>query len=283
MNIQWYPGHMTKAIRNMESDIKLVDLVIEIVDSRLPISSRNPNIDKTIGNKPRILILNKADLSEEKLNYAWKSYFEDKGISVIITDSRKNTGKKVVEEAINSALKEKNERDRKRGILNRPLRVMVVGIPNVGKSTLINSLAKKSAAKTGDKPGVTKGNQWIRIAKGVELLDTPGLLWPKFEDEEVGIRLALAGSINDNIIDLEELSYKGISYLMNNYKGALSSYYNIDEIGEPYEVLENIAASRNLLKSGGEKDTVRAAKMFLDDLRSAKIERVTFEQPSDRQ
>ena len=282
MNIQWYPGHMTKAMRNMQGDIKLVDLVIEVVDSRLPISSRNPDIDKLINTKSRILILNKSDLSDEKLNNQWKEYFEKSGAAVLLLDSRKTSNSKIVAGEIDKARKVKSEKDKKRGILNRPLRVMVVGIPNVGKSTLINSLAKKAAAKIGDKPGVTKGNQWIKLSKGVELLDTPGLLWPKFEDEEVGIKLALAGSINDNIIDQEELAYKGVSYLCEHYAGAIKSFYNVSEDDKPYEILTNIAVSRNLIKSGSAPDTLRAAKMFLEDLRSAKIERITFEQPKSR-
>ena len=279
MNIQWYPGHMTKAFRSMKDDIKLVDLIIELVDARLPLSSRNPDIDKLCNNKARILILNKSDLSDPASNEAWKAYFESKGLKTIITDSRSNTGKNSIESAIKEALKEKTERDRKRGILNRPLRVMVAGIPNVGKSTLINSLAKKAAAKTGDKPGVTRGNQWIHVSKGVELLDTPGLLWPKFEDEQVGIKLALVGSINENILDTQELAWHGIDYIKSNYPGALTEKYGAIEDAKNYEILSDIAVKKNLIKTGAEPDTMRAAKLFLDDLRSSKFGRITLEMP----
>ena len=200
MNVQWYPGHMTKAKRQMQEDIKLIDLIIELVDARVPLSSRNPDIDELGKNKSRLILLNKSDLADERQNEAWKTYFQAKGFYVVKVDSRNGSGMKAINNVIQEACKEKIERDRRRGIKNRPIRAMVVGIPNVGKSTFINTFAGRACAKTGNKPGVTKGKQWIRLNKGVELLDTPGILWPKFEDQQVGIRLACVGSIKDDIL-----------------------------------------------------------------------------------
>ena len=214
MNVQWYPGHMTKAKRMMQEDIKLIDLIIELVDARVPLSSRNPDIDELGKNKARLILLNKSDLADERQNAAWEEYFRDKGFFVVKVNSRSGAGVKAVHGAIQEACKEKIERDRRRGIKNRPVRCMVVGIPNVGKSTFINTFAGKACAKTGNKPGVTKGKQWIRLKKGVELLDTPGILWPKFEDQNVGIRLALIGSIKDEILNIDELSLVLIEYLV---------------------------------------------------------------------
>ena len=207
MNIQWYPGHMTKARRMMQENIKLVDLVIELVDARVPLSSRNPDIDDLGRNKARLLLLNKSDLADEAANEAWSAYFRAKGFQVVKLNSRSGAGFKSVNAAVQEACKEKIERDRRRGILNRPVRAMVAGIPNVGKSTFINSFAGKACTKTGNKPGVTKGAQWVRLNKQVELLDTPGILWPKFEDQEVGIKLAMIGSIKEEILNIEELTW----------------------------------------------------------------------------
>ena len=201
MNIQWYPGHMTKAKRAMKEDLKLIDLVIELVDARVPLSSRNPDIDDLGAGKARIVLLNKADLADEALNRRWAQWFTERGMHVVKIDARNKGTLKQIQAVVQEACKEKIERDRKRGILNRPIRAMVVGIPNVGKSTFINSFAGKACAKTGNKPGVTKGNQWIRLNKTLELLDTPGILWPKFEDQQVGLKLALIGSINDEILN----------------------------------------------------------------------------------
>ena len=218
MNVQWYPGHMTKAKRQMQEDIKLIDLIIELVDARVPLSSRNPDIDELGKNKSRLILLNKSDLADERQNEAWKTYFQAKGFYVVKVDSRNGSGMKAINNVIQEACKEKIERDRRRGIKNRPIRAMVVGIPNVGKSTFINTFAGRACAKTGNKPGVTKGKQWIRLNKGVELLDTPGILWPKFEDQQVGIRLACVGSIKDDILNMEELALWLIDYLRENYK-----------------------------------------------------------------
>ena len=222
MNYQWYPGHMTKARRMMQEDIKLIDLVIELVDARVPLSSRNPDIDELGKNKSRLILLNKADLADKSANKKWTEFFQQKGYFVQEVDSRSGAGMKAISAIIQEACKEKIERDRKRGIKNRPVRAMVVGIPNVGKSTFINTYAGKACAKTGNKPGVTKGKQWIRLNKNVELLDTPGILWPKFEDQTVGMRLAMIGSINDEILNIDELALELIQYLRNAYPGRRS-------------------------------------------------------------
>ena len=229
MNVQWYPGHMTKAKRQMQEDIKLIDLIIELVDARVPLSSRNPDIDELGKNKSRLILLNKSDLADERQNEAWKTYFQAKGFYVVKVDSRNGSGMKAINKVIQEACKEKIERDRRRGIKNRPIRAMVVGIPNVGKSTFINTFAGKACAKTGNKPGVTKGKQWIRLNKSVELLDTPGILWPKFEDQEVGMRLAYIGSIKDDILNIEELALGLIGYLQEFYPAAIRERYNVEE------------------------------------------------------
>ncbi|MDD6213225.1 MAG: ribosome biogenesis GTPase YlqF [Clostridiales bacterium] len=280
MKIQWYPGHMTKARRAMEDSIKLIDMIIELVDARLPISSRNPDIDQLGKQKSRMIILNKSDLADERMNQAWEDWFVSQGYYVVRLDSRSGSGMKKVQQTIQKACQEKIERDRRRGILNRPVRAMVAGIPNVGKSTFINSLAKKGCVKTGNKPGVTKGNQWIRLNKTVELLDTPGILWPKFEDEEVGIRLALVGSINDDVLNLTELAGHGISFLKKKYPIALSQRYpDLPDSDDTFVLLESIAAQRKCLKKGGEPDLDKAASIFLDEFRSGKLGRITLEFP----
>ena len=277
MNIQWYPGHMTKAKRAMQEDIKLIDLIIELVDARAPLSSRNPDIDDLGRGKARMVLLNKADLASEAGNAAWTRYFEAKGFQVMKIDARQKASLKQIHSVIQEACKAKIERDRKRGILNRPVRAMVVGIPNVGKSTFINSLAGKAAAKTGNKPGVTKGKQWIRLNKNVELLDTPGILWPKFEDQQVGIRLACVGSIKDDILNMEELALWLIEHLRTNYSGLLEKRYGISEEGTAVEILGKIARARGCLKKGEELDYVKASGLLFDDFRGGKIGRVTLE------
>ena len=224
MHFQWYPGHMTKAKRMMQEDIKLIDLVIELVDARIPMSSLNPDIDELGKNKARLILLNKSDLAEDGQNDAWAAYFKEKGYSVVKVNAKKGGGIKSINGVIQEACKEKIERDRKRGILNRPVRAMVVGIPNVGKSTFINALAGKACTKTGNKPGVTKGKQWIRLNKNVELLDTPGILWPRFEDQTVGLRLAFIGSINDEILNREELAAEMIQFMKKHYQGVLAEF-----------------------------------------------------------
>ena len=277
MNVQWYPGHMTKAKRQMQEDLKLIDLIIELVDARVPLSSRNPDIDQLGQNKSRLILLNKADLADERQNEAWKEYFQKRGFHVVKVDSRNGSGMKTIQNVIQEACKEKIERDRRRGIKNRPIRAMVAGIPNVGKSTFINTFAGKACAKTGNRPGVTKGKQWIRLNKNVELLDTPGILWPKFEDQQVGIRLACVGSIKDDILNMEELALWLIEHLRTNYSGLLEKRYGISVEGTAVEILGKIARARGCLKKGEELDYVKASGLLFDDFRGGKIGRVTLE------
>ena len=287
MTYQWYPGHMTKAKRMMQENIKLIDLVIELVDARIPLSSRNPDIDELGKNKARLILLNKADLADDQQTKKWQSFFEKKGYFVVALNSRNRNGMKAINAAVTESCKEKIERDRKRGIINRPVRAMVVGIPNVGKSTFINSFAGKACAKTGNKPGVTKGKQWIRLSKTLELLDTPGILWPKFEDQQVGVKLALIGSMNDEILNIEELALELIAFLAKEYKGLLAKRFDIaeeleDEIKEEHgalKILTEIANVRKCFKKGEELDLRKAANLLLDDFRSGKLGRVTLEKP----
>ena len=277
MNVQWYPGHMTKAKRQMQEDLKLIDLIIELVDARVPISSRNPDIDSLGQNKARLILLNKADLADERQNEAWKEYFQNRGFHVVKVDSRSGAGMKQVHAMIQEACRDKIERDKKRGIINRPVRAMVAGIPNVGKSTFINSFAGKACTKTGNKPGVTRGKQWIRLNKNVELLDTPGILWPKFEDQKVGERLACIGSIKDDLLNMEELALILITYLKERYPGALEKRYEVSEGGEALAVMEEIAKVRGCVKKGDELDYAKTAGIIFDDFRSGKTGRITLE------
>ena len=283
MNIQWYPGHMTKARRMMQENIKLVDLVIELVDARVPLSSRNPDIDDLGRNKARLLLLNKSDLADESANEAWSAYFRAKGFQVVKLNSRSGAGFKSVNAAVQEACKEKIERDRRRGILNRPVRAMVAGIPNVGKSTFINSFAGKACTKTGNKPGVTKGAQWVRLNKQVELLDTPGILWPKFEDQEVGIKLAMIGSIKEEILNTEELSLELLKLLKSRYSGTINERYDVDEALGEVELLGEIAKRRGCLMKGGEPDLTKAVAILLEDFRSGKLGKITLELPEQAQ
>lgn len=281
MNIQWYPGHMTKAKRTMKEYIKLIDLIIELVDARAPLASRNPDIDELGAGKARMILLNKADLANERQNEAWTKWFQEQGYAVVKVNSRSGAGLKQIQGTVREACKEKIERNRRKGIINRPIRAMVAGIPNVGKSTFINSIAGKACTKTGNKPGVTKGNQWIRLNKELELLDTPGILWPKFEDQKVGLYLAFIGSINDNILNQEELAMELLKFLLVNYPEALKERYQIageDEVG----ALTQIARIRACLSKGGEFDLPKAAAILLDDFRSGKLGRITLEFPSPK-
>ena len=283
MNIQWYPGHMTKTRRQIEADLKLVDAVCEIVDARIPVSSRNPHIDELGKGKSRIILLNKSDLADAGLNQEWESFFKEKGYFVQQLNAKTGAGIKNIQALVQESCKEKIERDRKRGSIIRPVRAMVVGIPNVGKSTFINSFAGKACAKTGNKPGVTKGKQWIRLNKNLELLDTPGILWPKFEDQKIGERLALIGSINDEILHVDELAVALIRNLKNSYLDLLEKRYDITIDEDAYDTLKKIAIARKCLQKGELPDVDRASSMLLEDFRSGKLGRITLERPEEWQ
>lgn len=281
MNYQWYPGHMTKARRMMQEDIKLIDLVIELVDARAPMSSRNPDIDELGKNKARIVLLNKSDLADPIINKRWIQYFEEHNIYALEINARNGAGLKNIQNVVNKACHEKIERDRRRGILNRPVRAMVVGIPNVGKSTFINSYAGRGCAKTGNKPGVTKGKQWIKLNKSLELLDTPGILWPKFEDQLIGMKLAFIGSINDEILYSEELASDFLEYIEKRYPNAVKEKYQLTDVEnkKTYEILEQIALIRRCLLKDSQPDIRKASDILMDDFRSGKLGRMSLEQP----
>ena len=281
MNYQWYPGHMTKARRMMQENLSLVDLMIELVDARVPQSSRNPDIDALGKNKYRLILLGKADLADPKANQRWMSYFQEKGIPALEINAKSGKGVKSIQGLVQEVCREKIERDRKRGILNRPVRAMVAGIPNVGKSTFINAFAGRTCTKTGNKPGVTKGKQWIRMNKGIELLDTPGILWPKFEDQKVGMRLAFIGSINDEILQIEELSLDLIAFLQAEYPGRLSERFEVDEKQAPLDVLIEISRRRRCFLKGEEPDLRKASAILIDEFRGGKLGGITLELPED--
>lgn len=281
MEIQWYPGHMTRARRQMQEDIRLIDLIIELVDARAPLSSRNPDIDELGRQKARLILLNKADLADENWNRRWADYFKNQGFYVLQADSRKKNHLKAVQPLIAEACREKIERDRRRGIQNRPVRAMVAGIPNVGKSTFINSYAGRACAKTGNRPGVTKGKQWIRLNKTLELLDTPGILWPKFEDPKVGQNLAIIGSVKEELLNTEELALILIRRLLERYPGVLSSRYGLEGEERDLQVLEDIAVSRKCVVRGNELSYEKAAGILLDDFRSGRLGRITLEYPQE--
>ncbi len=280
MNYQWYPGHMTKAVRMMKEDIKLIDLVIEMLDARIPISSRNPDIDQLAAGKARMILLNKSDLASPSMNQEWIHYFKAQGIAAIEMNAKNGNGIKKIQEMIAIACSEKMERDRKRGILNRPIRAMVAGIPNVGKSTFINAYAKRNCTKTGNKPGVTKGKQWIRLGKGLELLDTPGILWPKFEDQATGMKLAFIGSMNDEILYPEEVAADLVQYIQKNCHAFILSEYGVEEDVNVYDAIEQIAIKRGCLKKEGIPDIQKASGMILDDFRSGKLGKYSLEIPN---
>lgn len=282
MNIQWYPGHMTKTRRQIETDLKQVDAVCEIVDARIPVSSRNPDIDAICGSKPRILVLNRMDLADPTATKKWAAYFQRKGIAVIATDCKTRKGIGDFTPAARTACAEKLERDGKRG-MNRPLRVMVVGIPNVGKSTLINQISGRKGAKAENRPGVTRGKQWVTVDNGLLLLDTPGILWPKFEDPEVGMMLAYTGAVKEGVIDVEELSCHLMELLHRYYPQVLRERYKVEASeGTPgWELMELAGRKRGYLVSGGEVNTERMAKVLLDEFRSGKLGRFTLEMPEE--
>ena len=275
----WYPGHMTKARRSMEEDVKLVDLLIELLDARCPLATRNPDIDRIGKGKARLVLLNKSDLSDKKTNDKWIEYFQNRGITAVLLNAQRGDGMKLINASVEKACREKIERNRKKGILNRPMRAMVVGIPNVGKSTFINSYAKRAVTKTGNKPGVTKGKQWIRMSKQLELLDTPGILWPKIDDDYAGFCLAMIGSMNDEIINIDEMAEQFIKLMQKRHPELMTEKYGIGQESGFAEALEIIAKQRNALKSGGVADTDKAVKFLIDDFRSGKIGHISLEEP----
>ena len=285
MNIQWYPGHMTRTRRMMEEDLKLVDAVCEILDARIPISSRNPDIDAICGKKPRMVILNRIDMADSELVNRWSAYFKNQGMAVIRTDCKSRKGINTFAPAVRQLLAEKLQRYAEKGQVGRPLKLMVVGIPNVGKSTFINQIAGRKGAKAENRPGVTRGKQWVNVDGGLLLLDTPGILWPKFDDPEVGLRLAYTGAVKDDILDTETLGCHLMELLAREYPAALMERYKIEipETIDGWELLQAAGKKRGFLISGGEVDTERMAKVLLDEYRSCKLGKFTLEKPEELQ
>lgn len=283
MNIQWYPGHMTKTKRLIAENLKLIDIVIELVDARAPFSSKNPDIDVLANNKPKIIIMNKIDLANSEITNQWVKWYEGQGARVIEVNSINGSGVSKVIQVAQELMKDKIEADRKRGRINRPIRAMIVGIPNVGKSTFINKLVGKSSAKTGDRPGVTRGKQWIRIRKGFEMLDTPGILWPKFEDQQVALNLGFIGAIKDDILDIITLSYALIDHLNKIEPDAIKNRYKVEiSSEEPSNIIfEKIAKRRGFIISGGEIDDLRTAQILLDEFRGGKLGYISVESPEN--
>ncbi|ARD49277.1 ribosome biogenesis GTPase YlqF [Sporosarcina sp. P37] len=282
MTIQWFPGHMAKARREVSEKLKLVDIVFELIDARLPLSSRNPMIDELIHQKPRLLILNKMDLADEVQTKRWIAYFEEQGFRTVAINSFEGKGLQTVMKAAKEILQPKFDRMKQRGIRPGAIRAMIVGIPNVGKSTLINRLAKKNIAKTGNKPGVTKAQQWIKYGKELELLDTPGVLWPKFEDPEAGYKLALTGAIKDSILNMEELAVYGLRFLEAHYPERLEQRYEMSEVGENIQALfDKIGERRKVYGAGGEIDYDKVAEMVVQDIRDQQAGKLTFDFPEE--
>lgn len=282
MTIHWFPGHMAKARREVSEQLKLVDIVFELLDARLPLSSRNPMIDEVIQQKPRLLILNKMDLADEAQTKRWIAYFEEQGFRAVAINSFEGKGLQTVTKAAKEILQPKFDRMKKRGIRPGSIRAMIVGIPNVGKSTLINRLAKKNIAKTGNKPGVTKAQQWIKYGKELELLDTPGVLWPKFEDPQAGYKLALTGAIKDSVLNMEELAVYGLRYLAKHYPERLESRYGLTEIGEDVlPVFDHIGELRKVYQTGAEIDYDKVADLIVRDIREEQFGRLTFDFPEE--
>lgn len=284
MNIQWYPGHMAKAKRKIAEDLKLVDIVIELLDARIPISSRNPEVDDIVGNKKRIIVLNKSDLADPAANRKWVNYFNKENTKVILANSVSGTGLKEVLTASRLLMKEKLDKLKSKGLLIKTTRALIIGIPNVGKSTFINKLAGRSVAQTGDRPGVTKAKQWIKVSSEFELLDTPGILWPRFEDERVGMCLAFTGAIKDEILDVSELAQELLKVLAGKFRENLKERYKLDEIPldmTPEELLEAIGRKRGCIKAFGEVDVERTSVMLLDEFRGGKIGAISLESPEE--
>lgn len=283
MNIQWYPGHMTKTRRQMENDVKLVDLVAEVVDARIPISSRNPDIDTMVGERPRLIIFNRVDQADPTMTAQWLAWFKKKGYGVLETDAKSGKGVNQFSAAAKNVLKDKLVAWKSKGQVGRSIRAMVVGVPNVGKSTFINKVARRKSAKASDRPGVTRGKQWVSVDSGLELLDTPGILWPKFEDETIGLHLAFTGAVKDEVTDIEGLACALLELLGNRYPRALKERYKVAEIDglQGWELLEQCARKRGMLISGGGVDTERMAKVLLDEFRGCKLGRFTLEAPEE--
>lgn len=283
MNIQWYPGHMTKTRRQMENDVKLVDLVAEVVDARIPISSRNPDIDMMVGDRPRLIIFNRVDQADPAMTVQWLAWFKDKGYGVLETDAKSGKGVSQFSGAAKNALRDKLAAWKAKGQVGRPIRAMVVGVPNVGKSTFINKVARRKSAKASDRPGVTRGKQWVSVDAGLELLDTPGILWPKFEDKTTGLHLAFTGAVKDEVTDIEGLACALLELLGSRYPKALEERYRVAGINglHGWELLEQCARKRGMLVSGGEVDTERMSKVLLDEFRGGKLGRFTLETPGE--
>lgn len=284
MNVQWYPGHMTKTRRMIAANLKLVDLVVEIIDARIPISSRNPDLDELLGGKPRLIILNRADQADPAMNKTWSNYLRSDGASVLQTDCKTGAGVKRFSPVVKSILKEQTAKWAEKGQVGRPVRAMVVGVPNVGKSTFINKVAGRKSAKAQNRPGVTRGKQWITVDNGLELLDTPGILWPKFEDPEVGMRLAYTGAVKEDVIDTETLACHFMELLAKFYPQTLLERYKLEapESADGYDLLQLAGRKRGYLVSGGEVNTERMAKALMDDYRSGKLGRLTLESPEEQ-
>lgn len=283
MNIQWYPGHMTKTRRRMEEDLKLVDAVCELLDARIPYSSRNPDIDRICAGKPRLIVLNRIDQADPSMTKKWSVYFQDHGYSVLETDCKARSGVDAFPRAVRALLGDKIKRDTEKGLVGKSVKAMVVGVPNVGKSTFINQVAKRKSAKAENRPGVTRGKQWIRVDPALELLDTPGILWPRFEDQRVGRMLAYTGAVKDNVVDLEDLACHLMELLAQRYPQRVSERYKIEipETADGFELLEAAGRKRGFLVSGGETDIERISRVILDEYRNGKLGRITFESPED--
>ena len=283
MNIQWYPGHMTKTRRQMEADLKHVDIVVEIIDARIPIASRNPDIDQLMAGKPRLIVLNREDQADPVQNKIWAAHFRRQGHVVLETDAKTGTGIKQFSNTIQIALKDQIAKWREKGQVGRPVRAMIVGVPNVGKSTFINKVAHKKSAKAGDRPGVTRGKQWVNVDRSLDLLDTPGILWPKFEDERTGLYLAFTGAVKDDIIDIETLGFHFIAILAQRYRETIETRYKMefDPTLEGWQLLEQTAKKRGFLMAGGTYDIERMARILLDEYRGGKLGRFTLETVQD--
>lgn len=283
MNINWYPGHMKKTKESIQKNLSMVDVVFELLDARIPYSSQNPIIDSILGDKPRVTILNKSDLANQKSNSIWQNYFKEKNIETVLLDSISGRGIDKLISLANEVTKDKRLAYEKRGVINRPTRAMIIGVPNVGKSTLINTLSGRKGAKTGNKPGITKSNQWIKTKGGLELLDTPGILWPKFEEERVGLNLAFTGAIKDEILDTETLALRLIERLKVINPDLIENRYNIEiKDNSPLEIMEDIGRSRGCIIRGGEIDYTKTANIILDEFRKGIIGNITLELPKER-